>query len=106
MASPVGDGNPRDEVYERLLNQEQLILEATELVHELLNATGATKADLAERLGTTRGYVTQVLNGTRNMTLRTLADLGFALGYRVTMSAVPLDSTQMQDIAVNSVATG
>lgn len=94
MPESVTDEQTEVDTYERLLNQERLILEATELIHELLQAAGATRADLAERLGTTRGYVTQVLNGSRNMTLRTLADLAFVLGQRVLMTAVPVQATQ------------
>lgn len=49
------------------------------------------KAQLAERLGKSKAYVTQVLSGSRNMTLRTLADFAFALGFRVELKARPLD---------------
>jgi transcriptional regulator with XRE-family HTH domain len=95
--------------YARLLNQEELILEATELIHELLEATETSRAELAERLQTTRGYVTQVLNGSRNMTLRTLADLGFALGHRVTIAAAPLGSVYArhhEPVAANQPSFG
>jgi len=63
----------------RLVAQETLILETTEALWALLASDAVTKSALAERMGTTKGYVSQVLSGSRNMTLRTLSDLCFAL---------------------------
>jgi len=40
------------------------------------------QTNLAKRMGATRGHVSQLLNGSRNMTLRTLADSCSALGKR------------------------
>lgn len=71
----------------RLLEQESLILEATELLSDLMASEGITKSELARRLGRSRAYVTQALRGQRNLTLRTLADLAGAVGYRVRLAA-------------------
>ena len=64
----------------RLLCQEAFILEATEKLSEALEGEGITKAELANRLGTTKGFVSQVLAGGRNLTLRTIADFSTVLG--------------------------
>jgi transcriptional regulator with XRE-family HTH domain len=85
-----------DAEYERLLAEEALILDSTELISELMLAKGLTRAELAKRIGKTRGFVTQVLAGNRNMTLRTLADLAFALDARVKVFAQPLESVYGQ----------
>jgi len=77
----------REPTYDQLLEQERLILAATELVHELLEEQGVTKTELAQRLDRTKGFVTQLLGGDRNLTLRTLADLAGALGHRVDLVA-------------------
>ncbi len=66
--------------YERLLAQERLILDATEAIVGLLEEQGVSRQELARRLGKSKGFVSQLLSGERNMTLRTLADLGYALG--------------------------
>ncbi len=71
----------------RLLAQETLILDATEAVCEWLAAEGLSRADLAERLGRSPAYVSQLLNGSRNMTLRTLADMAHALNREVQVSS-------------------
>jgi len=70
---------------ENLVAEELLILDATELIATLMHELHITKSDLAERVQTTRGHVTQLLSGNRNMTLRTLADLAYAMGHRVTL---------------------
>ncbi|RME41902.1 MAG: XRE family transcriptional regulator [Planctomycetota bacterium] len=77
----------RDPEFSRLFAQEELILAATELVAETMCNNQINKAELARRVGTSKSNVTQLLAGTRNMTLRTLADLMFVMGKRVRLSA-------------------
>ncbi len=67
----------------RLLRQEELILEVTERLSEALSQEGITKAELARRLGKTKGFVSQVLAGGRNLTLRTIADIADSLKCRI-----------------------
>ncbi|HWW94433.1 MAG TPA: helix-turn-helix transcriptional regulator [Vicinamibacteria bacterium] len=67
----------------RLLRQEELILKAATALSELLEREGITKVELAKRLGKTKGFVTQILAGDKNLTLRTIADVADALGHRV-----------------------
>jgi transcriptional regulator with XRE-family HTH domain len=77
----------------RLLRQEELILKAATALSELLERQGITKVELAKRLGRTKGFVTQILAGDKNLTLRTIADVADALGHSV-------------DVAVANLATG
>ena len=67
----------------RLYEQERLVLAATEDLCELMVRQDVSKAELARRLGTSRANITQLLNGSRNLTLRTLADLAWACDARV-----------------------
>ncbi|MHB1559966.1 MAG: helix-turn-helix domain-containing protein [Isosphaeraceae bacterium] len=64
----------------KAFQQERLILEVTELIERLMRQQGVSKARLAEKLGKTKGYITQLLDGRTNMTLRTMSDVLFALG--------------------------
>lgn len=64
----------------KLAAQELLIAEVTEAIWEALEQAGINKSELANRMGYTKGYVSQVLSGSRNMTLRTLSDICCALG--------------------------
>ncbi|MEO5372486.1 MAG: helix-turn-helix transcriptional regulator [Magnetococcus sp. DMHC-1] len=55
---------------------------------------GISKAQLAERLGKSRSFVSQVLNGHRNMTLETLAEISYALNLKL---KVQFDDREWQD---------
>lgn len=67
----------------RLLRQEELILEVTEALASALNQTGITRVELANRLGKSKSFVSQLFGGGRNLTLRTVADVADALGHSV-----------------------
>ena len=64
----------------RLLQQESAIMEVTELICEIMEQKNVSRSELADRLGRTKGYITQLLDGRANMTIRTLADVFGALG--------------------------
>lgn len=81
----------RDTVeYERLLEEERLILQAQELLCTLMERDEVSRAELARRIGSTRAHITQLLSGNRNLTLRTLAGLSHALGHRVALGIAPV----------------
>lgn len=64
----------------RLFQQERAIYETTELLESTMAELGVTRADLAKRLGKSRGWVTQLLDGEANKTIRTIADAFAVLG--------------------------
>lgn len=64
----------------KLYQRERAKFEVAELVCEVMDRVGVSRSELAERLGTTKGYISQLLNGERNMTVGTLSDLFWALG--------------------------
>ncbi|MBM3473277.1 MAG: helix-turn-helix transcriptional regulator [Armatimonadetes bacterium] len=59
---------------------EGVLLAATERICELMDKHDVSRAELARRLGKSRAYVTRVLNGQPNMTLKTLTQIAVALG--------------------------
>lgn len=67
----------------KALRAEELILEATEAITQMMERGKVSRAELARRIGRSRGAVTQMLNGGRNLTLTTLAELADALDCRV-----------------------
>lgn len=69
----------------RLLRQEELILEVTMALFGSMGKAEISKSQLAERLGKSPAFVTQILSGGRNLTLRTIADVADALGSKVTI---------------------
>lgn len=64
----------------RLYQQERAILDVTELICQLMDEEHVTRSVLAGRLGRSKGYVTQLLDGRANMTVRTISDVFVALG--------------------------
>ncbi len=68
---------------QRLFAEESLIIDAAEEIWAVMERKGITKTDLAALLGTSKANITQLLNGSRNMTLRTLADISHSLGQKV-----------------------
>lgn len=76
--------------FRREVEAEALVMSATESICELLEKNGMTRADLAREIGRTRGHVTQLLSGERNMTLHTFSDLAFACNARVRVTWEPL----------------
>lgn len=76
----------------KLLQQERTILELTELVCAVLEEEGISRAELARRLGKTRGWVTQLLDGEANMTLRTVSDVFTVLGKQLRVQCEEWDA--------------
>jgi transcriptional regulator with XRE-family HTH domain len=58
---------------------EKLSLAVTEELARVMREKGITKKELAERLGVSKARVSNILNGSPNLTLRTLATLSTAL---------------------------
>lgn len=71
-------------------HQERSILETTELICEIMEKAGISRVQLAERLGKSKGFISQLLDGTANMTIRTMSDMFVALGYQFHPSTSPL----------------
>jgi transcriptional regulator with XRE-family HTH domain len=73
----------KDPEFARIMSQENLIMDVTENFCEILDKEGLNRTTLAKIMGKTRGYISQLLNGGKNITLRSLADIAYALGYHV-----------------------
>ena len=80
-----------DPTFARLFTQEQLIDEATELIVRAMLQEKLSKAELARRVGRSKAHITQLLTGSRNMTLRTFADLMFLMERKVLLTSAPSD---------------
>jgi len=66
----------------RLLRQEQLIVQVAEKLVEMLERESVSRTELGRRLGKSKGFISQILAGDKNLTLRTVADVCDALGFR------------------------
>lgn len=73
--------------------QNSLIVDTAIAIDKALEGAGITQRDLATRLGKSEGYVSQVLSGGENLTLRTLADFAYALDRMVDLELKPLGAS-------------
>jgi transcriptional regulator with XRE-family HTH domain len=90
-------GRPRKPVHEsepspRLVYERELLFgEAIETVAALLESQGISQRELAKRIGRSEARVSRILKGGENTTLKTIADLGYALGIRFSLVPMPFD---------------
>jgi transcriptional regulator with XRE-family HTH domain len=91
---------------------EGFIGDTAELIWQLLVRQKMKQADLARLLNKTPAFVSQLLNGKANMTIRTLAEVVYALGATVkieahdesTSSCEAVDDSTMQSFHIQMPA--
>src|SRR2546429_5771877 len=87
--------NPlHDPEIRRAYDEELLVAEATETICALVEELGITQRELADRLRVSEGRISQILSGGRNLTLRSLAGLGWALGVKFDLAPLALSAEQ------------
>jgi len=69
--------------------EEGAILDFTEALYIAMEEQGVTRAELARRLGTSQAYITRVLGGHANFTLKTMSKLALALGLQLEVGLGP-----------------
>ncbi|RUM93134.1 MAG: hypothetical protein DSZ27_00910 [Thiomicrospira sp.] len=78
--------------YVKSLRHQELIVDVTEAIYEMMARKNFTKAELARKSGLSKARITKLLDGSANMTLRSVADIAFALGVK---PKVYLDSSEV-----------
>jgi transcriptional regulator with XRE-family HTH domain len=68
---------------------DDLVLDVTEQIYRAMQDAGLRPSNLAERMNVSRSFVSQLLNGRPNMTMRTLIGVALALGLRVQIELRP-----------------
>ena len=79
---------------EKLYNREALMMDVTEDLLIVMEDKGIKKIDLAKLLSKSKSFISQTLSGSRNITLRTLADIAFALDAKVSINFELKDKVQ------------
>lgn len=74
---------------QRIFAQRALIHDVTEDILIAMDDLNISKTELANRLGKSKSFITQTLNGSRNMTLATLSDICFELNIKPTVYIIP-----------------
>lgn len=72
-----------DEAHDIEFCREEFIYNVTRDLLVFMEESEVTKADVAKKLNKSKAYVSQVLNGSRNMTLGTLSDICFVIGAQI-----------------------
>jgi transcriptional regulator with XRE-family HTH domain len=98
-----------DPEFRKLYAIEGLIADAAQLICDLLERRKMRRADLARLLNKTPAFVSQLLNGKTNMTVRTLAEVMHALGASVKIDAYDegksscenIDDTEMHTLRIH-----
>ena len=68
----------------------------TDEIVRVMQERNLSRADLARALNTSPAYVTKILRGNANLTLRSMAKLALALGMKVRLHLAPVESTSQR----------
>jgi transcriptional regulator with XRE-family HTH domain len=82
----------------------RLELEVTELLCELMAKDNVSRAELARRVGVKPPYITKVLRGQTNLTLKTISDFFFALRRSVGVVDRPLNESTSSRVVADKLA--
>ena len=87
----------QEQIFKKLVRQEELILDVTDSLTIALQQAGVSKTALANRIGCSKGLVSQMFGGGRNFTLRTISDIAHALSLRPSLKFYPEYEQRMQN---------
>jgi len=68
---------------------ETAILDFTEKIVDKMRKTGMSRTELADKLGVSKPFITKLLNGNPNMTIRTMVAISHALDCELSMEICP-----------------
>jgi len=71
---------------------EELILDFTEKIVQKMHEQDISRAELARRLGVSRAFVTKLLNGNPNLTIKTMMSIADVLGCDLNIDLHPRGS--------------
>ena len=70
----------KSRVDSRRATETRFLIETTEALVDAVEHSGMKKIEIAEKLEMTKGRISQFLNGNKNLTLRSLAAICWAIG--------------------------
>lgn len=74
----------------RPFEEEVLVDETVDTIAALVESLEISQRELADRLGVSPGRISQILSGSENLTLRSVAALGWALGVQFDLAPKPM----------------
>ena len=91
------DENVREK-HELLMAQTRALINASNIINDAMNSWSKSQKELSQHLGLSKGYVSRLLSGTENISLKNFAKILHLLGYNLSMSAVKLKSDEPDNI--------
>src|SRR5438309_2540535 len=86
--------------------EDETISTLTSAVQDALDDAGLSRSEVARLLGTTKSYVSQVLNGSTNMTLKTFGALMWAAGRQVVgLRTAEIGTEEQPSLAIGNVVS-
>ena len=70
---------------------EELLYDLTETIYERMKQKGISQRELAKRLEVSDAYISKILKGNENISLKTLLKLALALGLNVEIKMQPIE---------------
>src|SRR5438445_4801755 len=92
----------------RAFQQEREIYKTTELIESVMQEKNISRSELARRLGKSKGWVTQLLDGDANKTIRTVADVLAVMGreLRVVSQDICISNAPVRSDAATANGSG
>lgn len=78
-----------------VFTEEAAIFEFTENIVLHMEQLRMNRAQLAKRLNTSKAYITKILNGNANFTIKSMAAIAHALGCELTIGLRPKESASL-----------
>jgi AraC-like DNA-binding protein len=86
------------EKHELLMAQTRALINASNIINDAMNSWSKSQKELSQHLGLSKGYVSRLLSGTENISLKNFAGVLHMLGYELNMSAEKIKSYEAGNI--------
>lgn len=91
-------GDSVREKHDALMAQTRALFDASNLLNDAMNSSLLSQKELSKYLGISKGYVSRLLSGTENVSLKNLAKILHMLGYELNLSASQIISDKNENI--------
>ncbi len=81
---------------------EGIIIDVTEQIHKQMKEKNITRSQLAQKLGCSNAYITKLLNGGENLTLKKIVQIAHALECSIDFVLLPKQYEMKRHITFNT----
>ena len=80
------------DLYQEEYAETAAVLDAANLISEAMEEMGLNQTELARMLGVSRGYVSRLLSGNENMSIKNVARILFKLGKKYKQTVIAIET--------------